>query len=99
MEQFGKILVMAFLVVSLYDIIKSFKKGNKINFDAIITAVLGIILSVLASLDIFALLNITFAVPYVGCVLTGFVISKGANYVFDFITNIISLLSGRVENK
>lgn len=95
MEQFGKILIMAFTVVSIYDIIKSFKKEKGVNFDAIITAVLGIGLSLAAQLDIYQLLNVDFVVPYVGSVLTGFVISKGANYVFDFITSVLALLNGK----
>lgn len=96
MEQFGKILLMSFVVVSIYDIIKGFYKDNKVDINAIITAVIGIILAILAQLDIFGLIGIDFLIPYVGQVLTGLVLSKGSNYIYDFITKIISLLSGKV---
>ena len=95
MEQFGKIFLMSFVVVSIYDIVKGFYKDNKVDFNAIITAVIGIFLAVLAKLDIFELMNVDFMIPYVGQVLTGLVISKGSNYVYDFITKIIALLSGK----
>ena len=99
MEQFGKILVLAFLVVSLYDIIKAFIKDGKPNKDTIIPAILGIILALLAQLDLFKLVGIDFVVPYVGSVLTGFIVSKGSNYLFDFITSIIKLLQGTTVTK
>ena len=90
MEQFGKILVLAFLVVSLYDIIKAFIKDGKPNKDTIIPAILGIILALLAQLDLFKLVGIDFVVPYVGSILTGFIVSKGSNYLFDFITSVFT---------
>lgn len=95
MEQFGKIFLMSFVVVSIYDIVKGFYKDNKVNVNSIVTAVFGIILALLAQLDAFALLGIDFVIPFVGQVLTGLVISKGSNYVYDFITKIISLLAGK----
>lgn len=94
MEQFAKILMMSFVTVSIYDIIKSFYKDNKIDVNSIVTAVLGIILAVASGLDAFALVGIDFKFAIIGQVLTGLVISKGSNYVYDFITKIISLLSG-----
>ena len=98
MEQFGKIFLMSFVVVSIYDILKGFvKSDNKIDFNAIATAVLGIVVAILSQLDVFALIGISFIVPFVGQVLTGLVISKGSNYVYEFITNILSLLSGNTN--
>lgn len=94
MEQFGKIFLMSFVVVSIYDIVKGFYKDNKVDVNSIVTAVLGIIVAILAQLDVFALLGVSFIIPYFGQVLTGLVISKGSNYVYDFITRILSLLKG-----
>lgn len=95
MEQFSKIFIMSFVTVSIYDIIKSFYKDNKVDVHGIITAILGIILAVAARLDAFNLVGIDFAIPYLGQVLTGLVISKGSNYVYDFITKIFSLMQGK----
>lgn len=95
MEDFGRVFVMAFTVVSIWDIIKSFRKDNEIDWSSIGTAILGIVLSLLAQLDVFSLVGITFVVPFVGQILTGFFISKGSNYIFDFITSILNLLAGK----
>ena len=99
MEQFGKIFLMSFVVVSIYDIIKVFYKDNKVDINSIITAVLGIILAILAKLDIFTLIGVDFIVPFVGQILTGLVISKGSNYVYDFVTKIINLLAGKANTE
>lgn len=92
MAQFIQVFIMSFVVVSIYDIVKSFYADNKINIHAIVTACLGVLLALLSKLDLFALLNIDFVIPLIGEILTGLVISKGANYVYDFITKILSML-------
>lgn len=99
MEQFGKVFLMSFVVVSIYDICKGFYKDKKVDFNAIVTAVIGIVLAIAAQLDVFGLLGISFVIPFLGQVLTGLVISKGSNYVYDFVTKIIALLSGNVVNE
>ena len=99
MEKFSQLFIMSFVVVSIYDIIKSFYKDNKVDINSIVTAVIGIVLAVAASLDAFALLGINFAIPYLGRVLTGLVISKGSNYVYDFITKIISVINGKAVDE
>jgi hypothetical protein len=38
--------------------------------------------------DLFAAVGITFAWPWVGVVLTGVLISRGANYVSDFVKKL-----------
>lgn len=99
MEQFGRIFLMSFVVVSIYDIVKGFYKDNKVDVNSIVTAVLGIFIAILAQLDVFALLGIDFIIPFVGQVLAGLVISKGSNYVYDFVTKILSLLGGNNVTK
>ena len=94
MEKFSQILLMSFVTISIYDIIKGFYRDNKVDINNIVTAILGIILSIAAQLDAFALVGINFSIPFLGSILTGLVISKGSNYVYDFITKLISLLSG-----
>lgn len=53
-----------------------------------IALALGVIICVLYGIDIFKmLLNIESPVPYVGMILTGIIISRGANYLNDFVTS------------
>ena len=49
---------------------------------------LGIIVAVAYKLDLPSYFNLKSDIPYVGCILTGILLSRGSNYVFDLITKI-----------
>lgn len=49
---------------------------------------LGIIVAVEYKLDLPSYFNLKLDIPYAGCVLTGILLSRGSNYVFDLITKI-----------
>ena len=46
---------------------------------------MAVLLSVAAGTDLYALLGVTFFIPFLGTVLTGIMFSRGANYLSDFI--------------
>ena len=49
-----------------------------------LSIVLGIVIAVAYKLlDLPACFNLKSDIPYVGCVLTGILLSRGSNYVFD----------------
>lgn len=49
----------------------------------VVGAVLGVGVCIAASVDVFTLLGVTLAVPIVGPVVTGILISRGASFVHD----------------
>ena len=49
---------------------------------------LGIIIAVAYKLDLPAHFNLNSQIPYVGCILTGILLSRGSNYVFDLLNKI-----------
>lgn len=51
-----------------------------------ISAVVGIVVAFFAGLNMYAVLGITLQFPIFGIIMTGIVISRGANYVNDVIT-------------
>ena len=70
---------------SVYDFFenKEFKKG----ITQLITILLGVVLAYAFNIDIFAVLGITVNAT-VGTLLSGVIISRGANYVSDLIGNL-----------
>lgn len=58
---------------------------KEINWKQIAAVIVAVGLAVLAQTDLYAILGVTFVVPYVGMVLTGILFSRGANYLSDFI--------------
>ena len=53
---------------------------HKLHWKQLITMILGIALALAA--------GVTFAVPYLGNVLTGIVFSRGSNYFADFVSKL-----------
>lgn len=51
---------------------------------------LGIIVAILYNLDLPEYFNIKSRIPYIGCIFTGILISRGSNYIYDLISKIMS---------
>ena len=54
----------------------------------ILSLVLGTVVAIAYKFDLPKYLNMESNVPYVGCILTGILISRGANYIYDLLTKI-----------
>ena len=59
-----------------------------INWKQLAAIGIAVALAVLAQQDLFAMLGLTFIVPYVGMVLTGIFLSRGSNYIADLIKKL-----------
>lgn len=62
--------------------------GFKTALTHLAAVAVGVALCMLTGADLFAAADIAFALPAVGRVLTGVLISRGANYLSDFIKRI-----------
>ena len=63
--------------------------------DMLLSLAVGLLLAFgSASLDLFALLEVEFTVPYVGTVLAGFLISRGSNFIHDFFSRVKGAIGG-----
>ncbi|NLJ31475.1 MAG: hypothetical protein GX424_07750 [Clostridiales bacterium] len=84
MNDFG----VAFLAVIVEGVITYGKElfvSGKIHWQMLCSVLLGVLTAVAYGLDIPAAAGLKTGVPYLGCVLTGILISRGSNYVFDLI--------------
>ena len=88
MTQFISLTLMAIIVEGLITYLKTFFIGGKPQWQMLVGIGLGVTVSLVYDVDIFALLGITSTVPYVGAVLTGVLISRGSNYIFDLIKTL-----------
>lgn len=89
MEQLvQQLLLLGGFVYALLEFVKPVydPKSHIWNFDAVAALAFGIVLTVLAQVDLFALGGISFQVPYVGEVLSGVLVggSVGAGLIHDF---------------
>ena len=82
---------MAVLIEAVVTYAKTFAIDKKIKWQMIAAVVLSIGVCLAYSLDIPALVGIEGSVPYVGNVITGILISRGSNYIYD----LFGILKGK----
>lgn len=82
------IVTVALLVEAIWETLKLVWKDGKANVNTIGALVVGILTAILAKLDIFAMQGISLSIPIVSYVLTGILISRGANFIHDLFNKI-----------
>ena len=87
------IIVMAIVVEAFIEYVKTIGKavkegGWKTAVTQATAIALGVLLCFMTGGDLFVVVGITFVWPWLGVILTGIIISRGANYVSDFIKRL-----------
>ena len=95
-------LMMAVTVEGLIEYIKTLgkavlEKAWKTAATQGCALALGIALCFAVGADLYAALGVTFALPWVGPLLTGIFASRGSNYLSDLISRLQSLGSKNIE--
>lgn len=93
MNETMTILALAVTVEALVEYGKSVggiltAAGRKAAITRLAAAGAGITLSLTAGADLYAAVGLTFGWPWLGAALTGVLISRGANYVSDFMRKL-----------
>lgn len=83
MEDISKIAITAVLVEGIITYINEFFISGLAPWQMILSLILGIIIAVAYRFDLPKYLKMESQIPYVGCILTGILISRGSNYVYD----------------
>ena len=99
MEAMLLIAVMAIVVEALVEYAKTIGKafasgGWKTAVIRLAAILLGVGLCLMTGSDLFAPLGITFTWRPLGYMLTGIIISRGANYVSDFMSKLRGAKAG-----
>lgn len=88
-DTFWQLLVVALLIEAIVNNLKPlWDKTKGFQIDNVISLVLAIAVCVLVGADLFALVGLPMIVPYVGSVLTGIIVCRGANTVHELIQAI-----------
>lgn len=88
MDKFFAIVVMAITLEGIISYAKMIVVDQKVQWQIIAAIVAGVMLCIVYQLDALALVDVTTTVPYVGQILTGICLSRGSNYIFDWIGKI-----------
>jgi hypothetical protein len=83
MGAIGIILIAALLAEAVWETGKMAWQEGKVSIDRVGALVVGLVFALGAGLDLCDLLGIGFIYPIIGQVLTGILLSRGANFVHD----------------
>ena len=89
--EFVKLLVIAATLEAVWETCKMFWQEGKLSVDRVGSAVLGVFLCIAAGVDFFEMVQIPLSVKYAGMVLSGLLISRGANFIHDFVGTLDGL--------
>lgn len=81
----------AILIEAIITYFNQFLVQENFCWQMLFSIALGIIIAVAYKLDLPAYFNLKSDIPYVGCVLTGILLSRGSNYVFDLISKFTNI--------
>lgn len=79
------IIFLAIVIEAVITYARTLVIDRKFQWQIAAAMALGIVCALAFGVDLFAVAGIPAAVPYVGQALTGVLLSRGSNYVFDLI--------------
>ena len=86
-----EIASFAVLTESIITYFKEFFVNGDFSFSMLFSIILGIVIAVVYKLDLPEYLDLKSSIPYVGNILTGILISRGSNYIYDILKTITSI--------
>lgn len=82
------LIIIAILIEAIWENCKMTWQHNKININMLGSLILSILVCLLTKIDIFEILGIKISISFAGNILTGIIVSRGANFVNDLFTKI-----------
>lgn len=82
------LIIIALIGEAVWETLKMTWQQGKVSIDRIGALIIGLLLALGTGLDIMAMIGVPMKVPYVGMILTGLLISRGANFVHDILASI-----------
>lgn len=89
-KTFG-IVTFAILIEGIITYTNQFLVQESFCWQMALSLVLGIIVAIAYKLDLPSCFNLKSDIPYVGSILTGILLSRGSNYVFDLMEKLLSV--------
>ena len=86
--QMFSVLVMSVLIEAVITYVKTVVVDKNIRWQMVVSIALSVAISIAYGLDIPALVGIVSPISYVGSELTGILVSRGSNYIFDLLKTI-----------
>jgi len=82
------LIIVAILIEAIWENLKMIWKKGKFNVNMLGSLILGIIICILAKINIFSIVGIELSIEVVGFIFTGIIVSRGANFVNDLFSKL-----------
>ena len=82
------IITFAILIEAIITYFNEFYVQGNICWQMILSMALGVFIAVAYKLDLPAFFNLKSEIPHIGCILTGILLSRGSNYIFDLLEKL-----------
>lgn len=83
-KTFG-IVTFAILIEALITYYKEFFAGGGSSWEIVVSLIFGVTVAIAYKLDLLSNFNLNSQIPYIGNILTGILLSRGSNYIFDLL--------------
>lgn len=90
-QDISKMIMTAILVEGIITYFNEFFVSGNAPWQMILSLALGIIIAIAYKLDLPKYLGLQSDISYVGSVLTGILISRGSNYLYDLISKLAAI--------
>ena len=90
-QDVSKMIMITVLVEGIITYFNEFFVSGNAPWQMIFSLVLGIVVAIAYKFDLPRYLNMESNIPYVGCILTGILISRGSNYIYDLISKLTAI--------
>lgn len=99
MNGFTEILVLAGISEAVWEHLKMVFTEGKFNINRLGAILIGVLLCLATGANFLEVIGLPTKIDYIGQILTGLLISRGANFIHDFLTSVNNLQQyTRIEN-
>lgn len=88
---FLQFIVAALIVEALWETTKMFWQNEKFSYDRVVALAFGELIAIGSNIDFMNAVGLPMYIPYIGMILTGILISRGANFMHDLLSNISNI--------
>lgn len=86
--EFIQLIIIAATLEAVWETLKMFWQEGKVNIDRIGAAIIGIFLCLGTGVDFFEMVGLPLNIQTAGMVLSGLMVSRGANFIHDFLSTV-----------
>lgn len=90
-NKIASIMPLAIIVEATITYINQFFVNGEFCYEMFLSIIFGIVISIAYEIDIPKYLNLNSRIPYLSNILTGILISRGSNYIYDLMIKIIQI--------